>query len=131
MLLSSMKANLTDLLFAPLMVRTIQLRISWLAMYIQSCKMSIFYTDHFCSTKFTPKKKRVNCNKFLTFRILNGHKKQFLGQKYQKLYLEGCLEEKCHCSCAQKTTCFVFPQTFYPNVLIFLHRYRVSQKNVT
>ena len=25
--------------------------------------------------------------------------------------------------CAQKTTCFVFPQTFYPNFLIFLHRY--------
>ena len=25
--------------------------------------------------------------------------------------------------CAQKTTCFVFPQTFYPNFLILLHRY--------
>ena len=25
--------------------------------------------------------------------------------------------------CAQKTTCFVFPQIFYPNFLIFLHRY--------
>ena len=25
--------------------------------------------------------------------------------------------------CAQKTTCFAFPQTFYPNFLIFLHRY--------
>ena len=25
--------------------------------------------------------------------------------------------------CAQKTICFVFPQTFYPNFLIFLHRY--------
>ena len=49
--------------------------------------MSIFYTDHFCPTKFTPRKKRVNRNKFLTFKVLNGHKKQ-------------------------KTTCFVFPQTF-------------------
>ena len=25
--------------------------------------------------------------------------KQILGRKYQNLYLEGCFEEKCHCSC--------------------------------
>ena len=31
--------------------------------------------------------------------VLNGHKKQILGQTYQKLHLEGCFEEKCHCRC--------------------------------
>ena len=30
--------------------------------------------------------------------IISGHKKQILGQKYKKNYLEGCFEEKCHCS---------------------------------
>ena len=65
----------------------------------QSCKMSIFYTVYFCPTKFTPIKKRVNRDKFLTSKVFNGHKKQILGQKYQKLYLEGYFEEKCHCSC--------------------------------
>ena len=25
--------------------------------------------------------------------------------------------------CQKKTTCFVFPQSFHPNFLIFLHRY--------
>ena len=32
----------------------------------------------------------------VTFKVLNGHKKPILGQKYQKLYLEGCFEGKCH-----------------------------------
>ena len=34
--------------------------------------VAIFYTDHFCPTKFTPKKK------FLAFKVLNGHKKHIL-----------------------------------------------------
>ena len=50
--------------------------------------------------------------KFLIFKVLNGLKKQLLGQKYQKLYLEGCFV---------KSACFVLPQTCYPNFLIFLH----------
>ena len=33
------------------------------------------------------------------FDIFNGHKKLILGQTYQKLHLEDCFEEKCHCSC--------------------------------
>ena len=37
--------------------------------------------------------------KFLTFKVLNGYKKQILGQTYQKLHLEDCFEEKCHCRC--------------------------------
>ena len=53
----------------------------------------------FLSNQIYPKKKRVNRDKFFTFRVSNGHKKQTLGQKYQKSYLEGCFEEKCHCSC--------------------------------
>ena len=39
--------------------------------------------------------------KFLIFKVLNGLKKQILGQKYQKLYLEGFFKEKCHCTTKQ------------------------------
>ena len=69
--------------------------------------------------------------KFLIFKVLNGLKKQILGQKYQKLYLEGCFEEKCHCmqllKCAQKTTCFVlylYTQLFDNFTLIYLSHLR-------
>ena len=31
---------------------------------------------------------QLNCEKFLTFKVLNGHKKQILGQTYQKLHLD-------------------------------------------
>ena len=58
-----------------------------------------FFTQIISVQLNLPKKKRVNCEKFLTFKVLNGHNKQILGQKYQKLYLEGCFEEKCHCNC--------------------------------
>ena len=58
-----------------------------------------FFTQIISVQLNLPKKKRVNCEKFLTFKVLNGHKKQILGQTYQKLHLEDCFEEKCHCSC--------------------------------
>ena len=51
--------------------------------------------------------------KFLIFKVLNGLKKQILGQKYQKLYLEGCFEEKC---------LFCTPTNFLPQLFdIFTH----------
>ena len=59
--------------------------------------MSIFFTQIISVQLNLPQEKCVN-RKFLTFKVLNGHKKQILGQKYQQLYLEGCFEEKCHCS---------------------------------
>ena len=70
----------------------------WSCLYTELHNVN-FFTQIISVQLNLPKKKRVNCEKFLTFKVLNGHKKQILGQKYQKLYLECCFEEKCHCSC--------------------------------
>ena len=69
---------------------------AWAAVVLsrQSCKISIF-TQIISVQLNLPPKKHVNRDKFLTFKVLNGHKKQILGQK---LYLEDCFVEKCHCS---------------------------------
>ena len=41
-----------------------------------------FLHRSFLSILIYPKKKRANRDKFLTFKALNGHKKQILGQIY-------------------------------------------------
>ena len=45
----------------------------------------IFFRRSFLSNQIFPKKKRVNRDRFFTFKVLNGQKKQIYGQKYQKL----------------------------------------------
>ena len=44
-----------------------------------------FLNRSFLSNQIYPKKKRVNRDRVFTFKVLNGHKKQIYGQKYQKL----------------------------------------------
>ena len=44
-----------------------------------------FFTQIISVQLNLPQEKRVNCEKFLTFKVSNGHKKQIYGQKYQKL----------------------------------------------
>ena len=44
--------------------------------HLQSCKMSLFLHRSFLSNQIYPKKKRVNRDRFFTFNVLNGHKKQ-------------------------------------------------------
>ena len=64
--------------------------------------------------------------KFLIFKVLNGLKKQILRQKYQKLYLKGCFEEKnttVVVKVCPQNYLFCIPTNFLPNFLIFLHRY--------
>ena len=63
--------------------------LNWFSIRLNSSK----YCDIEIKHILNPKKKHVNCEKFLTFKVLNGHKKQILGQKYPKLYLEDCFEE--------------------------------------
>ena len=83
----------------------------------------IFLHRSFLSNQTYPKKKRVNRDKFFTFKVINWHKKQILGQKYQTFILKAVLKKNATVvvKVCPKTTCFVFPQTFYPNFSIFLH----------
>ena len=53
-----------------------------------------FFTQIISVQLNLPQEKARKLREGLTFKVLNGHKKQILGQKYQKLYLEGYLEEK-------------------------------------
>ena len=53
-----------------------------------------FFTQIISVQLNLPKKKRVNCEKFLTFKVLNGHlKKQILGQNTKNCILKAVLKK--------------------------------------
>ena len=49
-----------------------------------------------------------------------GIRSKFKGRNTKKCILKAAVKKN---ATPKKTTCFVFPQTFSPNFLIFLHRY--------
>ena len=71
--------------------------ISYQKVLIPELQNVIFFTQIISVELNLPQEKARKLRE--VFEVLYGHKKQILGQKYQTLYLEGCFEEKCHCSC--------------------------------